>query len=151
MSLNIYFEGVDKLPDIPIERDVEVLFMTIHMDGCEYDKAMLQNIEKGQYVDDMCFADRFGRILWRQYLSTGTKAALCLYHAPDVLIWGGEIGRNALAEMIKYCPHGNLLLLNTNYYVECELEDVTIDVICKGRHYTSLDEFSEYMMEDAPD
>lgn len=150
MSLQIYFEGMDALPDMPIERDVEALFMKIRLDGCEYDKAILKEVEKGQYVDNLHFIDRFGVTLLRDFLSTGTKAALALYYSSDVMVWGVEIAHDALAEIVKHCRKGNLLLPASNYYVECKLDDVEIDVICKGRHYTSMHEFAEYMMEDAP-
>lgn len=150
MSLQIYFEGVDELPDLPIERDVEVLFMTVRLDGSEYDKAILREVEKGQYVDNSKFINKFGCTLSRELLSTGTKAALAVYHTPDVMVWGVEVSCDALAEIVKNCTVGHLLLPASNYYVACEIEDVPIDVVCKGRHYTSLDEFSEYMMEYAP-
>ena len=150
MSLNIYFEGKNSLPDMPIERDVETLFMTVRLDGCEYDQAILREVEKGQYVDNSQFIDRFGRTLPREFLSTGTKGALAVWHRPDVMVWGAELSCIALTEIAKNCTRGTLLLPTVNYYIECELDDVEIDVTCWGKHYTSLDEFSEYMMEEAP-
>lgn len=150
MSLHIYFEGVDELPAMPIERDVEVAFMRVKLDGCEYDQTILVEVEEGQYVDNFNFIDRFCCALPRDCLSTGTKAALALYHMPDVMIWGVEMSREALAEIVKHCTKGTLLLPASNCYVECELDDVEIDVVCKGKHYTSMHEFAEYMMEDAP-
>ena len=150
MSLQIYFEGMDALPDMPIERDVEAIFTTVRLDGSEYDKAILKEVEKGQYVDNLHFIDRFGITLPRDCLSTGTKAALALYHMPDVMVWGVEISHDALAEIVKHCTQGALLLPASNYYVECKIDDVEIDVVCKGRNYTSMHEFAEYMMEDAP-
>ncbi len=150
MSLNIYFDGLDSLPDMPIKRDVEVLFMTVRLDGSEYDKAVLQCIEEGQYIDNGNFLDRFGCTLPRNFLSTGTKTALALYHLPDVIISGVELGSNALAEIIKHCNCGHLLLPAHNYYVAGKIGDRKIDVECRGRHYTSLNMFAEYMMEDAP-
>lgn len=150
MSLQIYFEGMDVLPDMPIERDVEGLFTKIRLDGCEYDKAILEELEKGQYVDNLHFIDRFGITLPRNCLSTGTKAALALYHSSDVMVWGLEIAHNALAEIVKHCTKGVLLLPASNYYVACEIDDRVIDVVCKGKKYTSMHEFAEFMMEDAP-
>ena len=150
MSLNIYFDGQNTLPHLPIERDVESLFMTVHLDGCAYDQAILREVEKGQYVDDLQFIDRFGRTLPRACLSTGTKGALAVYHRTDVLVWGGELNCEAMTEIAKNCTRGALLLPAMNYYIEGKLDDVEIDVICWGRHYTSLDEFCEYMMEEAP-
>ena len=33
MSLSIYFEGLDTLPDLPVERDAEVLFKRDRLRG----------------------------------------------------------------------------------------------------------------------
>lgn len=89
MSLKIYFEGVDELPpDMPIERDVEALFMAVKLNSCEYGQTVLAEVEEGQYVDNLNFLDRFSCTLPRDCLSTGTKAALALYHMPGVMIWG---------------------------------------------------------------
>lgn len=62
-------------------------------------------------------------------LSTGTKAALSLYHCPEVLVWGGEMGSDALTEVVKYCSQGMLLLpADAPYCIFCDLEDTVIDV-----------------------
>lgn len=29
-----------------------------------------------------------------------------------------------------------------------EVDDMAVDVMCQGKHYTSLNEFAEYIMED---
>ena len=150
MPLHIYFEGKNSLPDMPIERDVEVLFMQIRMDGCEYDQAILREVEEGRYVDNRQFIDRFGRTLPREFLSTGTKGALAVWHRPDVIVWGAEINRGALGGIARNCTRGTLLLPAKNYYIACKVEDVEIDVICWGKHFTSMHEFAEYMMEVAP-
>lgn len=151
MSLHIYFEGIDELPNLPIVRDVESLFRRVQLDGCDYDIKILDEIECGKYFDNGRFTDRFGCTLYRDYLSTGSKAALAIYHHPDnVIVSGVEIGRNALASIVRWCRHGHLLLEDSTYYLECLSEDYQIDVICKGKHYSSFDDFSAYMIEDAP-
>lgn len=150
MSLHIYFEGVDSLPDMPVELDAEAFFSKVRLDGCDYDRTILSSIENGRFVDNSEFIDRFGRTLPRKFLCTGSKIAFILYHVPNVIINGAELGCNALVEVAKSCHAGALLLPATNYHVPCEFDDVEIDVVCKGRHYTSLDAFSEYMMEEAP-
>ncbi|MCI8398845.1 MAG: hypothetical protein HFF86_10265 [Oscillibacter sp.] len=150
MPLHIYFEGKNSLPDMPIERDIEALFMEVRLDGCEYDQTILREVEKGQYLDHLQFIDRFGRTLPRGFLSTGTKGALALWHRTDVIVWGAEINYEAMREIVKNCTRGALLLPADNYYIECKLEDAEIDVVCWGKHYTSMHEFAEYMIEVAP-
>lgn len=150
MSLKIYFEGVDAIPDCTFEKDVEFLFRSIKLDGCEYDKKVIESIEKGKYLNDACFIDRFGCTISNTCLSTGTKAALSLYHCPDVLVWGGEMKSSVLTEVVKHCSQGMLLLPDARYAIFCGLEDIAIDVECKGRLYKSLDNFADYITESAP-
>ena len=150
MSLHIYFEGVDQLPNLEIEHDVDTFFKCIKLTGCDYDRKIIAEVEHGKYVDNESFIDRFGRTLYRDFLSTGTKAALTLYHADNILLSGIGVGRNALAAIVRWCNNGNLLLEDSNYYLECEFSDSQIDVVCKGKHFNSFDIFSEYMMENAP-
>lgn len=150
MALTIYFEGVDSLPNLPIIRDVVKLFAKVRIDGCAYDRTILKRIEQGSYRDELFFTDRFDSKVRIDCLSTGTKAALSLYHCPDMIISGIELGNNALTEIVIYCNCGRLLLPAHNYYVAGKIGDRIIDVECRGRHYTSLNTFAEYMMEDAP-
>lgn len=151
MSLNIYFEGVDTLPnDVVVERDVEHLFGSIVLDGSANDQLFIQAIEQGKYLDDTRFVDRFGTTLYLDCLSTGAKAALSLYHRPDVIIWCGEIGCNALTQMVKYCTNGAILVHADCHFVYGLVEDVTIDVEARGRRYTLLNDLAKYMMEEAP-
>ena len=150
MPLHIYFEGKNSLPDMPIERDIEALFMEVRLDGCEYDQTILREVEKGQYLDHLQFIDRFGRTLPRGFFFSFSKGALALWHRTDVIVWGAEINYEAMREIVKNCTRGALLLPADNYYIECKLEDAEIDVVCWGKHYTSMHEFAEYMIEVAP-
>lgn len=150
MSLNIYFDGVGVQPNSIVQMDAEAFFSKVHMDGCDYDRLMLANIECGSFVDDLTFRDRFNRILFRKFLSTGTKVALILYHLPDSVVNGAEVGYNALTEIVKHCDRGSLFLPADNYHISCDMSDSAVDVICHGRHFKSLFELSEYMMEEAP-
>lgn len=151
MSLNIYFRGVDKLPPLEIKEDVVGWFCYIQLDGCDFDKHIIERVERGKYIDSRYFEDRFGRTLPRNCMSSGSKCALLVYHNPDSIINGVEMGRNALRELITYCDRGNVLLPAQNFGFSVYDDDVVIDVMCKGKHYTSLDELAEYLMEDAPD
>lgn len=150
MSLNIYFRGVDKLPSLEIKEDVVAWFCYIQLDGCDFDRRIIENIEKGKYLDSRNFEDRFGRVLPRNLMSTGSKCALLVYHNPDCVINGVEMGRNALAELITHSNRGNVVLPAQNFGCSVSRFDSVIDVMCKGKHYTSLHELVRYLMEDAP-
>lgn len=153
MSLNLYFDGVDTLPNNKLERDVHSAFKSIRMTGCDYDKAILAEIECGQYRNNAEFVDRFNRIVVRSHLSTGTKAALVLYHKPELLLMGVEVGLNALSRIFLYCDRGNLLLEAHGFYIDIESDEednAVIDVMCRGRHFIRFRDLADYMMEDAP-
>lgn len=150
MSLHIYFEGVDELPPLEIKEDVAAWFYYIILDGCDYDKHIIEGVESGKYLDSHDFVDRFGRTLPIDFLSSGSKGALLVYHCPDSIVNGVEMGLNALRELITHCTSGNVLLPAQNFGCSVSVEDCTIDVMCKGRRYTSLHEFAEYLAEDAP-
>lgn len=150
MSLHIYFVGDDNIPDLPVKKNIESWFASVVLDGCSYDKEVLKSIEKGTFVDNTDFLDRFGRTLSCELLSTGTKGVLLVYHSTDSIIYGVELGRNALLELVKRCDRGHLLLPAKNYYLECTRQDRQVDVVCKGVHFSSLNALAEYMMEDAP-
>lgn len=150
MSLHIYFKGVDELPQLDVKKDVNGWFNYIQLDGCDYDRHILETIDKVKYLDSRTFEDRFGRLLRRAYISTGSKCALMVYHNPDIIINGVEMGRNVLKELIIHCDRGNVLLPAQNFGLSVSLDDVEIDVVCKGKHYTSLQELAVYLMEDAP-
>ena len=150
MSLKVYFKGVDKLPNLPVLDDVNAWFYYITLDGCAYDKVILRGIEKGEYLSNTEFLDRFGRPLPRNFMSTGSKCSLLVYHNPGSLVNGIELGRNALKELLEHSDRGHLLLPAKNFGMSCKTTNSTIDVVCKGKHYTSLHELAVYMMEDAP-
>lgn len=150
MSLNIYFRGVDELPQLEIKEDAVAWFYYITLDGCAFDRQVIEGVEKGKYLDSRNFVDRFGRTLPIDFLSTGTQCALLVYHDPNSIINGIEMGRNALSELVTHCTQGHVLLPAQNFGCSVSRFDSVIDVMCKGRHYTSLHKLIEYLMEDAP-
>lgn len=150
MSLHIYFRGVDELPQLEIKEDIVAWFYYITLDGCDYDKRILESIEQGKYLDSKDFLDRYGRTLPVGFLSSGSKCALLVYHNPVAIINGVEMGRNALRELITHCNRGHVVLPAQNFGMSVSMDDSVIDVICKGKHFTSLHEIAEYLMEDAP-
>lgn len=150
MSLNIYFRGVDELPQLEIKEDIVAWFHYVVLDGCVYDRQILKNVECGKYLDNKNFEDRYGRVLPRNLMSSGSKGALLVYHSSDSIVNGVELGRNALCELVTHCSRGHVLLPAQNFGLSVSRFDSTIDVICKGRHYTSLHELAEYLVEDAP-
>ena len=147
--LNIFFQGID-VPVGDIEPDVEKLFMQTKDQYDDIDKAFIKEIDKATYLDNTKFIDRFGVALYIENLSTGCKAAIAVHHNPGKIVSCLEVGYNALASIIKHCKSGNVILYPYNQYIEVE-QDMPVDVMCRGHHFTSLNDISEYFYNDAPD
>lgn len=150
MSLHIYFRGVDELPQLEIKEDVVAWFYYLLLDGCDYDRRIIESVDGGTYFDARSFKDKFGRLTYSNFLSISAKCALLVYHNPNSIINGVELRRDALRDIITYCTQGHLLLPAQNFGFSVSLDDSEVDVICKGKHFTSLHEITDYLMEDAP-
>lgn len=139
------------MPELKIVENVEAIFATTRLTGCKYDKDMVELIEQGEYLDHTRYKDRFGCTLYFSDASTGLKVALAVYHNPQVIVNGVEIGMEAFYHVVTHCKEGYILFPAETRAVVCEAEDEEIDVVCKRRRFTSLHEFSEYMIYEAPD
>lgn len=150
MSLEILFYGQQELGD-NFEFDAEDLFMRTRLTGCEYDREVIKRLEQGEYLDNGGFIDRFGYKLPRMFLSTGAQILLSVYHNPDKIVNGVELGHNALYRLVQLCKVGHVLLTPEPAHISCVDEvEPEIDVVCRGVRYTDIFEFGRYMMEDAP-
>lgn len=95
--LNIYI-GRDKLPkDKKFILDVETAFLNVDMFGSEFQKSVIKEIDRGEYLDKSRFVDRFGNYLYLSELSTGSKALLLAEAFPNLIINFDEVGLNAIA------------------------------------------------------
>lgn len=133
MSLQVYIDGADSITGLSVCYDVEYLFRSVKLTGCDYDKVIIKSIEKGSYLDCMYYTDRFDSKLSLAHMSTGSKAALSVYHNSNVVVWCGEVGCNALTEIIKNCNVGSVLLPWESSCIFGCLDDYKIDVNRRGR------------------
>lgn len=97
--------------------DAEKAFSMSKLGGGEIDRKLIEKIAQGNYLSPAFFMDRFGAKLSTLYMSAGCKAALAVYHRPDLVINCVEAGVNALNGLIKYCKDGSILVANLPFAV----------------------------------
>lgn len=147
MALHVWFRG-QTMPDLELLEDCDAAYAETRLTGCEYDKLILSEIEHGEYIDNDRYRDRFGLNLKRDEMSSSAKVALVVYHNPDKIVNGIEIGLEAFYTLLKYCKSGHIVLPAEPRLINCDDEkDDSIDVICQGKQYASMWEFADYMLE----
>jgi len=105
--LRIYI-GLDKVPEgLKVVKDNEVAFIYTELEDTETVKSILKRVEQAEYNDNVSFIDRFGFKLYSDCLSTGTKTLLNINYQVDKVFYGGEMGYNAIAELLKL-KNGNV-------------------------------------------
>lgn len=146
--LKLLVSGIDPIPENAI-MDAEKAFALSEVRGDEVDKALIKNIENGEYLNHYEFIDRFGCKLSTMFMSTGCKAALSVHNHPELTINCTEAGDNALSELIKYCKDGTVIIPNRQYAF-CTVGSGPIDVLYRGLRYTSFNRFAYYMYDEWP-
>lgn len=107
--LNIYV-GKDNLPrDKQFIFDVESIFPGVTITGTNVQRYVISDIEKGEYVDNKRFKDRFGGLLYYTDMSTGSKAIMVVDFFKDYIINCDECGENALG-LMSLLDAGNVFL-----------------------------------------
>ena len=130
--LNIYFKGEDNeiIRKCAIIDDVENEVYVKGIPDNDTAKKLIQKIEKGKYLDNSSFIDRFGYKLYLDSMSTGCKAAMVVVANNDKIVDLKECGWNARDEIIKNCKDGNILIEDNgiSYGFSNEEKDIPIDV-----------------------
>lgn len=141
--INIYMNK-EKIPETKILiYDPEEAFLNVEMNGNEFQRTVLKEIEKGEYIDSMRFKDRFGNMLYYTDMSTSSKILLEAESLNGCVINATEIGLNAT----KYI----WLLKDASLYFNGRsssfLADVdAIEVLVDGTsNYTSLQQLNSYI------
>lgn len=145
MSLHVWFR--DRVPEgLKYHRDVEALFSITKFAGTDTDKAFVRDIDRGTYMSDMLFKDRFGVSLYTTCLSTGCKGAICVTNNPELCIDSIEMGSNAFYYLVKHCKDGNVVIApHGKAVIVVDDYDVQIDVLCEGKRYTSMYALADYV------
>lgn len=147
--LKILVRGIDEIPSNTIN-DAEMAFDMVALTGDEVDRKLINFIEKGEYLNQEWFTDRFGGKCSTTHLSTGCKAALAIHHMPDVPINCAEMGDNALSYLIMFCQEGTIIIHNKQYAFITRGSN-GISVSYRGCEFTDFDYFADYMYHWWPD
>lgn len=107
---------------------------------------IIKYVDRGVYIDQNSFKDRFGYKLYTKYLSTGCKAALLVAEYPNKIVNCIECGSNALAAIIKYCKDGTIVTYDNDVFEEVSVGNTdVIDVELDGKHFTSGGDLNDYI------
>ena len=63
--------------------DVNSSFRSCSFSSTDFCNRVISGIDGGTYLDDMSFIDRFGYRLYSKFLSTTSKALICLDEFPE--------------------------------------------------------------------
>ena len=142
MSLKIYMQK-DVPSNTEVIKDVELGFLKFRLLESEQNKRAISDIEGGIYLDEESFIDRFGYKLYKRFLSTGCKAALCVINLQDNFINTIECGVNALSFIVDNCTDGTIII--SNEPLSLPDNNVIIDVEFGGKKFSSVKELNDYL------
>lgn len=103
--INIYI-GKENLPKgVKVIYNPDSVLLAVPFTGSDFQKFIIKEVDKGEYVDSSQFKDRFGVNLYLTSLSTGSKAMLELDAFPDKVVCCDEVGDNAFryVSRLKSC------------------------------------------------
>lgn len=122
-------------------RDIDAAFSKLIVPVDENTQAIVRAIDKGSLIDSNSYIDRFGVRLYVSELSTGTKAAICVYCNADKIVDLQECGLNARDAVFNYCENGKILLHEFSVTIVDAGVRKTMIRFC-GNDYT-IDSFNE--------
>lgn len=134
----------ESLP-LPVIDDVEEAFGTISLVDDEITRKILKYVEKGDFLSNTHYRDRFGCKLSLFDMSTGCKAALLVHYRQDAIIDTKECGLNARDAIIRYCINGNALFYEKGVSINMnDINDVeNVSIMYRGIFYRNIAEFND--------
>ena len=141
LSLNIY-TNEKFLPKNVILGLPEADFPRFVIKNDSITNQILKKIDKGTFLDQRHFIDRFGNKLALSCLSTTAKSLLCIVYNDDSRIVYDirDIGNNC-ADILFSLTKGRVFL--TKYQIQMmgfTNEYINIDVFVNGKHYRRLED-----------
>lgn len=141
--VNIYMHK-EKIPETKIFiGDPEEAFLNVEMNGSEFQRTILREIEKGEYIDSMRFRDRFGNMLYYTDISTSSKILLEADSLNGCVINATEMGLNA-TKYIWLLKDASLYFngRSSSFLADVETIEVLVDGISKC---TSVQQLNRYI------
>lgn len=137
--------GKENLPkDRKFIYDVEAAFNLI--DKIKEDEEVakvLACVENAKYVDEKTFCDKFGRNLYYDCLSTGSKALLLIKAFPDCIVNFMEAGYNTW-NCLDTFKESKVYFPCVNGY---DLQEDRDDLMLNGKRYYSTQDFNQALEE----
>ena len=126
----------------PYIEDVEGYFLEVYLKDDDYTRRCLRYIEKAEFVNDTAFKDRLGKVLPKDFLSSGSKVALLLHYLKDRCVVNGiECGNNALTFILYSCSRGDVFFERDRFlFSDDSLDTGRVDVVVSGKKCTSTKE-----------
>lgn len=122
------------IPEDQIIRDVEAEFICLDLEYNQVNSRLIKVIDQGEMISDNTFKDRFGKVLYTHFLSTGCKAAL-LVNSSDKYVDTLECGDNAKEAIFLACD-GKILVETPLCNFSCENKKG--QWVCNGQLYRDL-------------
>ena len=146
----LHIELKDK--DTELTFDVESEFLRIDIPDTELNRALIKDIEHGEYLDSTFFIDRFGSKLYLTDLSTSCKAALLVANT-DKNVDVQECGPAGVSAIVRLCHSGKITMMDrgiTIMFRGGNPRDIPVDVAIDGYHVKdmhTLNHYLKYMMD----
>ena len=146
MSLTVYTKKSEFSKEDFI-LDVSSSFSRCSFSGSDFCKRVVSEIDKGTYLDDVSFIDRFGYRLYSKFLSTTSKALICLDEFPEKVVNFCEVG-NAVGSFILgktegriYIPEGRIRYVLNGY------TDTDVDVVINCVRFKNAEDMYWFLEE----
>ena len=113
----------------------------------EFTDKVLSHFDKATYLDEGVFLDRFGCKVYTEFLSTSSKALICLGMNPDKVINFMEVDDGAGDLFITKDAGSIFVSLNRLTALLKSREDKSIDVSIDGKRFYRYLDLVEYVEE----
>lgn len=125
----------------------EQFFLNVEVEDTEYNRRAIEEIDEGQYLNELEFIDRFGYKWPVEYLSTGCKAALLVESGKCERVHLVECGRNARDFIICNASRGTAVLYRPGITVRDTTVGHTgeVNVEVFGKVFTDLGELNDWV------
>jgi len=144
MSLNIYTyrnEVPSELGRVVDKNDL--FFKQVRLSNTDATVHIISEIDKAQYYSEDSFKSRSGQVLPKDCLSTGSKTLLNIMSHTNKCFNIIECGNNAIDVLVKFTV-GNVYWQIPVYI---PIGEWPCDICIDGKHFTSIGDFSHYIME----
>lgn len=126
--------------------NVEFAFSQLKIVDDPVVKTLMMEIDGAKFVDDVRCIDRFGTDIYVSNLSTGCKAAMCVYLLKDKVIDTIECGVNARDSIIRHCSEGSIIVYDMDVNVTNDTGcNEAISILYHGIQFNDLSTLNKYI------